>query len=235
MTALNSLRAQLSFHCNLQNITLKDLDELKWSTKRIIILSLINSAPGLREKTEIFDDLIDRRSSQLRKPENSNREIRADSERMFRTAFIRAYLDILQERKWPLALEAFSDPLPLLLDHKDTFLSSVSYLLKVTVLPFVEEASATLDFPDPITKTQLLYQTPTKKVSTPSFAANEVHDPKPLSKMLSGSLVNTSLKSDRRAVLNQRNENKSESTSSGISMNRNSSCVCDACNSIEVK
>ena len=130
------LRSQLSFYCDLPNITVSELTECKWSTKRNIILAVMGASPGhLCEQHQRLLGLVEARALELRKNGDLKRTLRHESEQNFRMEFMKLFLETLEYLRWPPAREAFSNPLPNLLGDNEFFISAVSYVINTILVP----------------------------------------------------------------------------------------------------
>ena len=133
---LNSLRSHLQHACpDLRNLTNGELEECKWLTKKKVFVNLLASSRLLQDHHEQLVDLNEERNaeSSLMKRENTSREIRLESETVYRTKFMRIVLSALTRLKWPPSLEAFADPLDSLFNDPATFRDAAQFLLKVAI------------------------------------------------------------------------------------------------------
>ncbi len=133
---LNSLRSHLQHACpDLRNLTNGELEECKWLTKKKVFVNLLASSRLLQDHNEQLVDLNEERNSEssLMKRENTSREIRLESETVYRTNFMRIVLSALTRLKWPPSLEAFADPLDSLFNDPATFRDAIQFLVKVAI------------------------------------------------------------------------------------------------------
>jgi hypothetical protein len=134
---LSSLRSQLTFFCaDLQNLTVTDIKELKWTTKKLVLTSLISQSPLFEHQNEELALLTSERGNEIRRLASADRSARFSAENIFRNQFMQIILSCLTELKWPPAIEAFANPLPLLLSDKDINYFAISYLLNFGVVPY---------------------------------------------------------------------------------------------------
>lgn len=131
---LNSLRSQLQHACpDLRNLTNIELEEGKWLTKKKVFINLIAGSRSLQDQNEELIDLNEERNAEsaLQKSQAVSREIRLESETVFRTKFMRIVLSGLSRLKWPPSQEAFSDPLDSLFNDPSTFRNAAEFLVRV--------------------------------------------------------------------------------------------------------
>lgn len=144
---LSSLKLKLqAISSELSNLTIRDLDELKWMQKQIIISKLFHSSKFLNYFATELDDIDLERQSRLceikqqRLSENDLKLKKREVESMFRTSYMRVFLKGLEKQRWPPSLEAFSDPLSEIMESNSKFLQALDFLLTIE-LPNVHPAS----------------------------------------------------------------------------------------------
>jgi hypothetical protein len=126
---------------DFQQLTVKEVGEMKWSLKKRIMLALFSTAAALSAQFEDLDLLCESRRKEMTNEKRAvaNNTISADerkeSEMLHRTKFLRIIITGLQRMRWPPSLEAFSDPLEDLMNDRETFVGAFQYLYKVTVAP----------------------------------------------------------------------------------------------------
>lgn len=126
----------------LQNVTLNDLDDMKWNVKQQIFSNLFGSSVLLEEFSNELHLLLESKDLQYgiwRRSREVSREEKMEYERNFRTEYMRSVLKGLVQVKWPPALQAFSDPIDDLLHDRNTCLDAIHYLLAVTQPKFLPE------------------------------------------------------------------------------------------------
>ena len=126
------LRSQLVQACpSLKNLTIVELEEFKWTTRRNIYKGLIENNSKLIEFSSRIEDTISKRSSEisLQKQKNIQREIIMEYEQMYRSSFMQIVLDVLDFAGWPPSREAFTDHLGLLMLDNAFNLSAIAYLV----------------------------------------------------------------------------------------------------------
>ena len=134
---LSSLRSQLTFFCaDLQNLTVTDIKELKWTTKKLVLTSLISQSPLFEHQNEELALLNSERGNEIRRLASADRSARFGAENIFRNQFMQIIVSCLTELKWPPAIEAFANPLPFLMSDKDINYSAINYLLNFGVVPY---------------------------------------------------------------------------------------------------
>ena len=131
------LRSALQHACpiELRNLTVNDLSEGKWSTKKIVFLALFSCCPSLEDEFYQMEDLIEKRDIGIQdsKASNAPKEKRLEAEQQFRTNFMRVVLVGLTRLRWPPTLEAFSDPIDVLFNDNSAVLESFTFVLKVGI------------------------------------------------------------------------------------------------------
>jgi hypothetical protein len=103
------LRSQLqNVSEDLQSLTNADIIQMKWSIRKRILTSLLAQSPTLRDQSEELEELLEKRSIVLNEQRkttassnDSNREARIESEKTFRTTFMRIVLAALTMLQWP--------------------------------------------------------------------------------------------------------------------------------------
>lgn len=110
---INLLRSQLQYISDdLQSLTNADVAEMKWQIRKRILTSLLSQSPTLRDQSEELVELLEHRSTVLNEQRKSststndnnnniNRETRIESEKNFRTKFMRIILSALTILQWP--------------------------------------------------------------------------------------------------------------------------------------
>jgi hypothetical protein len=162
---LSQLRSLLTYYCpNLQNITIGDLENCKWQTIRVIYTELIATCPiSAIDLSMDIEKLSEERGKELRllASNDADRETRFETEKIFRTRFMRLVLTCLTELRWPPAIEPFSDPIQLLMGEEDTniggksankrktglidsqvkfqIFASMKYIIQVGIAPYSEK------------------------------------------------------------------------------------------------
>ncbi len=140
MTDLNNptvLRSHLVYHVGgeLSNITVADLEECKWSVKKIIFLNLISKSPPLNDIKESLDRIQEHRSRELKQLKLSQavREERVESEKIYRSRFIRCVVMGLEKLEFPPAIAPFADLATDLFEEVQLVRSAMAFLLEVGV------------------------------------------------------------------------------------------------------
>jgi len=133
---LQSLRSQLQHACpDLKNLTNVELEESKWVTKKKVFSNLISCCRLLEEQNEALVDLHEERNaeSSFMKREGTSRDVRLESETVYRTKFMRIILSALMRLRWPPSQEAFSDPLDSLFNDPVVFRDAAGFLVKMVL------------------------------------------------------------------------------------------------------
>ena len=136
--ALRRMLRQLS--PDLQQLTVKEVVEMKWVLKRRVILSLFGNASTLTEPLDELHYLCEERQKEMgieKRLANGAMTVdeRKEAEMLHRTRFLRIVITGLQRVRWPPALEAFSDPLEDLMNDREVFVDAVQYLHRLAVAP----------------------------------------------------------------------------------------------------
>lgn len=132
--SLNKLRSRLAFATpDLQNLTVKDLEDCLWSTKQRLVMALFQDSVQLEDEQQKIADLLEAKSAKIVQWKKAavTKDERVAYESSFRQHFLQVMLDGLEKLRWPPAMEAFSNPLPALSDDKAVFLSAVDFILSV--------------------------------------------------------------------------------------------------------
>ena len=125
------LRSQLIQVCpSLKNLTIVDLEECKWTTRRNIFKNLIESNNKLIEFSNKIEDTIARRNSEvsLQKQKSAARDVVVEYEQIYRSTFMQIVFDVLCFAGWPPVQEAFTDHLNLLMIDNSFNLRAMAYL-----------------------------------------------------------------------------------------------------------
>lgn len=171
-----SLRTILQHQCHdLQNLTTSELQECKWLTKKKVFSAQFNASVVLQEQSEELAVLNDDRNAEsaLQKKNNVEREVRVESEKNYRTSFMRVVLSGLTKLRWPPSQEAFSDPIDLLFNDDASFLDAVRFLSQVA-LPATHQHHYRKDFLESPPKTTGINRptSPGKLASKNEYAFN---------------------------------------------------------------
>lgn len=115
------------------NLTLADLQELKWSLRQLIFIEIFKSSNLLNESTEQLLNLGERREKKVAQWKAAGKSIdkdeRLEFERDYRTSFMAVVLKGLEQTRWPPSQVPFADPMDDLLHNKETLLDSINHLL----------------------------------------------------------------------------------------------------------
>jgi hypothetical protein len=127
------------------NLTLADLQELKWSLRQLIFIEIFRSSHLLNESTEQLMNLGERREKKVAQwkaaGKSVDKEERLEFERDYRTSFMTVVLKGLEQSRWPPSQVPFADPMDDLLHNKETLLDAVNHLLN-TLFPSSAPPSA---------------------------------------------------------------------------------------------
>jgi len=123
----------------LADVRVDDLQAGKWpTTKRVLALLVEHAGPRLDDQRVALERLLHTRNVALTARRKAQpavpAEVKAEQDAEFKTAFLRVVVDALVVLRWPPALEAFSDPLGLLMDDKAAMLAAIAFLLDKGVL-----------------------------------------------------------------------------------------------------
>ena len=123
----------------LADIRVDELQAGKWPTmKRVLALLVEHAGPRLDDQRVALERLLHTRNVALTARRKAQpavpAEMKAEQDAEFKTAFLRVMVEALVVLRWPPALEAFSDPLGLLMDDKAAMLAAIAYLLDKGVL-----------------------------------------------------------------------------------------------------
>lgn len=128
------LKLILNQHCTeLQNLTISDLQDLKWLTKQKLILSLVSKSPLFTDQCEEIERILEQRNKDvlLLKSKNVSREQKMENDTVYRTCILRVLLNCAEILKWPKALEAFSNPLQDIMTDNSLFLDCIQYCIQI--------------------------------------------------------------------------------------------------------
>jgi hypothetical protein len=117
----------------LANLTISDLEALKWGQKQKILFHLFENSSFFVDFFPKLLDLQERKShvlSKLKKEMKENNS-RIEIESNYRTSVVRVFLDALERYSWPPTKEAFSDPLNDLMVNNDLFLEAIDFLISL--------------------------------------------------------------------------------------------------------
>jgi hypothetical protein len=132
---LSSIKRKLQLVCeDLGNITIRDLEQLKWTQKQKIVISVCEHSDFLNSFLPEFVDLQKEKDLQISKLRDGRPEAaleRKETEMIFRTRFIRIFLKGLEKQRWPPCLVPFSDPMEELLTNNSRFLEALDYILAI--------------------------------------------------------------------------------------------------------
>ena len=105
----------------LKLLTNVDLVEAKWTTKRKIWTVLFAGVSLLAEQNEELIRLSEGKEVTMKQQRLSNetREMKVETENIYRTRFMREVIKGLALLNWPRAIEAFTDPLDDLLYERN--------------------------------------------------------------------------------------------------------------------
>lgn len=162
----------------LQNITLNDLDNMKWNMKQQIFSNLFDSSVLLEEFSNELHLLLESKDLQYgiwRRSREVSREEKMEYERKFRTEYMRAVLKGLVQVKWPPALQAFSDPIDDLLHDQNTCLDAIHFLLAVSQPKSLSDPSAQQSHDRPSSSSSARPKNSPEKKSNPSIPSIIYH------------------------------------------------------------
>jgi hypothetical protein len=118
---------------DLANLTISDLEALKWSQKQKIVFNLFENSSFCSEFFPELVDLQEKKSHDLSKMKKEMKESnsRIEIESDYRTSAMRILLKALERYSWPPTMEAFSDPLNDLMINNDLFLQAIDFLISL--------------------------------------------------------------------------------------------------------
>ena len=134
---IKNIRIQLQSACpELKNLTDKDLNDCKWTIKKMIFMELMSTSicPIFYEQCQDLEKLNESYNLILSKHKaNSNnipKEKLFEHEQNFKTSFLNIIIEGLKLIKWPPAIEPFANLLEPLFTEKQIFLEAIEYILK---------------------------------------------------------------------------------------------------------
>ena len=131
------LRSHLVYHLGgeLSNITVADLEECKWNVKKTIFLSLISHSAALKDIKESIDRIQEHRSRELKQLKLSNavREERIESEKIYRSRFMRCVVMGLEKLEFPPAIAPFADLATDLFEEISIVRNAMAFILEIGV------------------------------------------------------------------------------------------------------
>ena len=139
----SSLRSQLAFYLpDLQSLSLTDLQECKWKTRKSVFRALLFASPVLTEQRRRLESLLATRTEEVRKlsAAEATRPARVEAEQLFRNRFMDIVFSALTSLAWPPTLEAFSNPLPALNTQINSVLAAILYILEKAIAPYSTES-----------------------------------------------------------------------------------------------
>eukprot|EP00981_Chlorochromonas_danica_P012172 scaffold4592_cov169-Ochromonas_danica.AAC.8 len=123
---------------DLQNLTVKEVEDCSWSFRLRTMSTLLREAgAGLAEEAQSLEALAEARQathSSWRQSSTSlsvSKEVRQEYERDYRLRCHTLFLQSLEKMRWPPALEAFSNPLRDLQDETRVFLEATAFLVEI--------------------------------------------------------------------------------------------------------
>lgn len=144
---LSSLKLKLqTISSELSNLTIRDLDELKWTQKQIIISKVFHSSKFLNGLGMDLDDIESEKQTRLsalkqeRLSEIDLKLRKKEVESIFRTSYMRIFLNGLEKQRWPPCLVPFSDPLNEIMESNSKFLQALDFLVSIE-LPALNNVS----------------------------------------------------------------------------------------------
>lgn len=132
---ISHIRSRLRDTCEeLSQLTTSELESCKWATRRKIFSALLRNSSALQEFHDNIETLVERHNAIVAEEKSkgmARKEDRLDSERNFRTSYMRIVLDALIKLKWPPSQEAFNDPFNSLYSDNDVALNAMAHILDI--------------------------------------------------------------------------------------------------------
>jgi len=140
MQSDESFRRLLKQLCpDLKQLTLKEVQEMKWSLRKKIVLVLFSASPSLLTQCEEMEHMVEYRQKALAAEKRAvangtlDAEERKEAEMIHRTQLLRCCISGLTVLRWPPAIAAFADPLQDLLHDKTVFMDAMLYIHRIAV------------------------------------------------------------------------------------------------------
>lgn len=123
---------------DLQNVTVKEVEDCSWNFRQRTMSTLLREAgAGLMEEAQSLEALAEARQATLSSwrqssiPLSVSKEVRQEYERDYRLRCHTIFLQALEKIRWPPALEAFSNPLRDLQEEPRVFLEATAFLIEI--------------------------------------------------------------------------------------------------------
>jgi len=124
---------------DFKQLTLKEVQDMKWSLRKNIILVLFSASPSVFTQLEEMEHLVEYRQKALAAEKRAvangtlDADERKEAEINHRTQLLRICISGLTVLRWPPAIAAFADPLQDLLHDKTVFMEAMLYMHRIAV------------------------------------------------------------------------------------------------------
>ena len=124
---------------DFKQLTLKEVQDMKWSLRKKIILVLFSASPSVFTQLEEMEHLVEYRQKALAAEKRAvangtlDADERKEAEINHRTQLLRICISGLTVLRWPPAIAAFADPLQDLLHDKTVFMEAMLYMHRIAV------------------------------------------------------------------------------------------------------